>query len=75
MALTPYNRLSDKQVEDRLRRAADLIAEADELLQNTFEADDDLYALCSRLQDYCADLEQEADEMQSIRRATVTLAK
>lgn len=74
MSLTPYSRLSDKQVEDRLRKAADLIAEADALLQNTFEDSEDLYLLCTQLQDFCADLEMEADEMQSIRRATV-LAK
>ena len=74
MSLTPYNKLSDKQVEDRLRKAADLIAEADALIQNTFEADDELYEFCTVLQDLCADLEAEADEMQSIRRAAV-LAK
>ena len=74
MSLTPVKGLTDKQVEDRLRKAADLINRADALIQSTFEADDELYELCSRLQDYCADLEQEADEMQSIRRAEV-LAK
>jgi phosphoglycerate-specific signal transduction histidine kinase len=68
MALTPNSNLSDKQVEQRLRKAADLIAEADALIQSTFEADDELYILCSQLQDYCADFEMEADELASLAK-------
>jgi phosphoglycerate-specific signal transduction histidine kinase len=68
MALTPNPALSDKQVEQRLRKAAELIDRADALIQSTFEADDELYELCSRLQDMCADFEMEADELASLAK-------
>lgn len=68
MSLTPNSRLTDAQVEQRLRKAADLIAEADAVLQNTFEDGEDLYLLCTQLQDFCADLEMEADELASLAK-------
>lgn len=67
MAMTANSNLTDREVEQRLRKAADLIAEADALLQSTFEAGEDLYFICTQLQDHCADLEQEADELASLR--------
>jgi len=68
MALAPNPMLSDKQVEIRLRKIADMIDAVDALIQNTFEADDELYELCSRLQDMCADFEMEADELASLAK-------
>jgi phosphoglycerate-specific signal transduction histidine kinase len=68
MALTPNPKFSDKQVEQRLRKIADMINDVDVLIQATFEADDELYDVCSRLQDMCADFEMEADEMASLAK-------
>jgi len=66
--MTPLAKFSPTQVELRLRRAADLIDRADALIQGTFEADDDLYEFCSKLQDLCGDLEYEADELANMER-------
>jgi len=66
MSLSPNAGLSDTQVEQRLRRIADLIGRADALIQSTFEADDELYAVCTVLQDLSADFEMEADELASL---------
>jgi hypothetical protein len=66
--MTPLAKFSPTQVELRLRRAAALIDRADALIQGTFEADDDLYEFCSKLQDLCGDLEYEADELASLER-------
>jgi phosphoglycerate-specific signal transduction histidine kinase len=68
MAMTPLAKFSDAQVELRLRKAAELIDRADALIQSTFEADDDLYEFCTKLQDLCGDLEMEADELASLEK-------
>lgn len=68
MALTPNPMLSDKMVEIRMRKIADMLNDVDALIQNTFEADDELYELCSKLQDMCADFEMEADELASLAK-------
>jgi hypothetical protein len=66
MSLTPNPALSDQQVVARLRKIADMINDVDVLIQSTFEADDELYELCTRLQDLCGDFEVEADELASV---------
>jgi hypothetical protein len=66
MSLTPNPALSDQQVVARLRKIADMINDVDVLIQSTFEADDALYELCTKLQDMCGDFEAEADELASM---------
>jgi phosphoglycerate-specific signal transduction histidine kinase len=66
MSLTPNPALSDQQVVARLRKIADMINDVDVLIQSTFEADDELYELCTQLQDLCGDFEAEADELASM---------
>ena len=65
MSLDPCSNLSDAAVSTNMRKAADLIEQANALLQRTFEANDDLYAICSTLESICGDLEMDADELDS----------
>ena len=65
MSLEARNILSDLAVSTNMRKAADLIEQANKLLQRTFEANEDLYAVCSTLESICGDLEMDADELDS----------
>jgi hypothetical protein len=65
MSLEARSILSDLAVSENLRKAAYLIYQANALLQRTFEANEDLYAVCSTLESMSAELEMEADELDS----------
>ena len=58
--------ISEKQAIIYLREAADLIARANAMIQKVYEASDELYEMHNELEDICAGLEMEADELQSI---------
>jgi hypothetical protein len=66
MSMDPRSDLSDAEVSANMRRAADLLDQANALLQRTFEAGEDLYNMCSDIEDICGDLEAEADELDSL---------
>jgi phosphoribosyl-ATP pyrophosphohydrolase len=58
--------ISEKQAIILLREAVDLIDAANAKIQKVYEASDNLYALHVALEDISAELEMEADELQSI---------
>lgn len=66
MSLDPRSNLSNAEVSANMRRAAELLDQANALLQSTFEAGEDLYNMCSDIEDICADLEANADELDSL---------
>ena len=66
MLMDPRSNLSNAEVSANMRKAADLLDQANALLQNTFEHTEDLYNMCSDIEDICADLEAEADELDSL---------
>ena len=68
MSMDPRSDLSDAEVSANMRRAADLLDQANALLQRTFEAGEDLYNMCSDIEDICGDLEAEADELDSLAK-------
>jgi hypothetical protein len=49
-----------------MRKAAELLDQANALLQSTFEAGEDLYNMCCDIEDICGNLEAEADELDSL---------
>jgi hypothetical protein len=51
-----------------MRKAAELLDQANAVLQSTFEAGEDLYNMCSDIEDICGDLEAEADELDSLAK-------
>lgn len=67
MSFETRQALSDLQVSANMRRAADLVEQAAILLQSTFEDDEERYdELCIVLSCIGADLEMEADELDSL---------
>ena len=68
MSLEARSILSDLAVSNNLRKAAYLIFQANVLLQRTFEDTEDLYAVCSTLESMSAELEMEADELDSVSK-------
>jgi hypothetical protein len=68
MSLDPRSNLSDAEVDANMRKAAELLDQANAVLQMTFEANEDLYSLCSDIEDLCSDLEAEADELASLAK-------
>ena len=58
--------ISETQAVILLREAADLLAAANAKIQKVYEASEGLYEMHNTLEDYCAQLELEADELQSI---------
>jgi hypothetical protein len=66
MSLWTRSDLSDAEVSANMRKAAELLDQANALLQSTFEAGEDLYNMCSDIEDICGDLEMEADELDSL---------
>jgi len=66
MSMEPRCELSDAQVSANMRRIAALLDEANAMLQRTFEHNEDLYNMCSDIEDMCAGLEMEADELDSL---------
>ena len=68
MSLEARSILSDLAFSNNLRKAAYLIFQANVLLQRTFEDTEDLYAVCSTLESMSAELEMEADELDSVSK-------
>jgi hypothetical protein len=68
MSMEPRSNLSDAEVSANMRKAAELLDQANALLQSTFEAGEDLYNMCSDIEDICGDLEAEADELDSLAK-------
>ena len=66
MSMEPRSNLSDAEVSANMRKAAELLDQANALLQNTFEAGEDLYNMCCDIEDICGNLEAEADELDSV---------
>ena len=66
MSMDPRSNLSDAEVSANMRKAAELLDQANALLQNTFEAGEDLYNMCCDIEDICGNLEAEADELDSL---------
>ena len=66
MSMDPRSELSDAEVSANMRKAAELLDQANALLQNTFEAGEDLYNMCCDIEDICGNLEAEADELDSL---------
>ena len=66
MSMEPRSELSDAEVSANMRKAAELLDEANALLQSTFEAGEDLYNMCCDIEDICGNLEAEADELDSL---------
>jgi DNA repair ATPase RecN len=58
--------LTNAQVVAKLRKAADMLADVDALVQEVYEASDALYEMHNELEDMAASLEAEADELESI---------
>ena len=58
--------ISETQAVILLREAADLLAAANAKIQKVYEASESLYEMHNTLEDFCAQLELEADELQSI---------
>lgn len=58
--------ISEKQAIILLREAADLLAAANAKIQKVYEASEGLYEMHTTLEDFCAQLEMEADELESI---------
>jgi hypothetical protein len=55
--------LSMEQVDAQLRKAADMIAEANMLIQTAFESSEELYELCSELDNLAENIEAQADSL------------
>ena len=68
MSMDPCSNLSDAEVSANMRKAAELLDQANALLQSTFEAGEDLYNMCSDIEDICGNLEAEADELESLAK-------
>jgi hypothetical protein len=66
--MEPRCELSDAEVSANMRKAAELLDQANALLQSTFEAGEDLYNLCCDIEDICGNLEAEADELESLAK-------
>ena len=66
MSMDPRSALSDAEVSANMRKAAELLDQANALLQSTFEAGEDLYNMCCDIEDICGNLEAEADELDSL---------
>jgi hypothetical protein len=64
--MDPRSALSDAEVSANMRKAAELLDQANALLQSTFEAGEDLYNMCCDIEDICGNLEAEADELDSL---------
>ena len=58
--------ISETQAVILLREAADLLETANAKIQKVYEASEGLYEMHNTLEDFCAQLELEADELQSI---------
>ena len=58
--------ISEKQAIILLREAADLLDAANSKIQKVYEASEGLYEMHNTLEDFCAQLEMEADELESI---------
>ena len=58
--------ISETQAVILLREAADLLDAANAKIQKVYEASEGLYEMHNTLEDFCAQLELEADELQSI---------
>jgi hypothetical protein len=64
--MIPEKSLSNEQLIANLRKISDMASELDSLLQETFEADDELYNLHNFLDTIAMDYGMEADELESI---------
>jgi hypothetical protein len=64
MQLNTY--ISEKQAIINLREAAALMAKANAKIQAVFEASEALQEMHNLIEDMCAELEMEADELQSL---------
>ena len=58
--------ISEKQAIILLREAADLLDAANAKIQKVYEASEGLYEMHTTLEDFCVQLEMEADELESI---------
>ena len=58
--------ISEKQAIILLREAADLLDAANAKIQKVYEASESLYEMHNTLEDFCVQLEMEADELESI---------
>jgi hypothetical protein len=57
--MIPRCELSYAEVSANVRKAAELLDQANALLQSTFEAGVDLYNLCCDIEDICDNLDAE----------------
>jgi len=58
--------ISETQAVILLREAADLLDAANAKIQKVYESSEGLYEMHNTLEDFCVQLEMEADELQSI---------
>ena len=58
--------ICEKEAVQRLRAAVDYLAEANRMIQKVYESSDSLYEIHNTLEDLAANLEAEADELESI---------
>ena len=58
--------ISEKQAVILLREAADLLDAANAKIQKVYEASESLYEMHNTLEDYCVQLEMEANELECL---------